>query len=188
MKVYYTVEVRDKEGKLLKRLRRRSRSYVRQWNDIICVQMCPSTNRTIKDTGGVNRTTINSDNLGAEPGAGALTRGIIVGIGSTAVSISDYALGTECVEGTGADQLNYLAQTYTAPAVSGSECSFTTTRVANNNSGNTVTVTEIGIYVLAVDSGSTSRIFLGIRDVLASSQAVPDGGAITVVYTLKVTV
>uniref|UniRef100_A0A6M3Y0Z1 Uncharacterized protein n=1 Tax=viral metagenome TaxID=1070528 RepID=A0A6M3Y0Z1_9ZZZZ len=188
MKGYYTIEVRDKEGKLLSRERRKSRSYVQQWNELVCVQVGQKAALSMKDTGGTDRDiTTNGYNFAVTGGVGADSLGVVVGTGSTAVTIADYALAVKCDEGTGANQLNYLACTVSDPTVLAPSCSFTILRSALNNSGSTITVAEIGVYMLG-RYGTTSYYFLAIRDVLTTTQTVPDGGAITVVYTLKVTV
>ena len=185
--LYYTVEVRDREGKLLKREKRKSRSYIKQWNELVCVQ-CRQDTVTIKDTGGTNRTiTKQAFNLVMAAAATVVTYGIRVGRGSTAVTISDYALETPCAQGTGANAFEHQACTVTAPSVVGSSSSFPVKRICYNNSGATITVTEVGIYVGGHD-GTSAYGFLGIRDVLVSSVDVPDGGGITVTYTIKVTV
>jgi hypothetical protein len=146
-------------------------------------------NRTIKDTGGTDRTVQTyAGTPGAIAAEGSDIRGIVVGSGATAVAISDYVLAAQIAHGVGAGQLYHYAATFTAPAVSGTSCSWTTTRVFANQSGATITVYEIGIYVIGVDTGLAARYFLVIRDVLATPQSVPDGGSVTVVYTVKVTV
>lgn len=183
---YYTVEIRDKKGKLLSREKHKSRSFVQQWNELISTHI-RNASLSIKDTGGTDRTiTRHANTFLAEAGGGTASYGISVGRGSTPVAISDYALETPCGEGTGANQLDYQAMLSTAPSVSGSDCSFTLTRSAINSSGSTITVTEVGLQVAADDG--TTRYFLVIRDVLGSSRDIPDGGWITVVYTIKVTV
>ena len=185
-RVFYTIEVRDREGKLLRHFTRRSHSFVRQWNQIVNVQ-CKGTALAITDVGNVSRNVNqNTANLIMTGGAGSVAYGIVVGTGSTAVTINDYCLASRCEEGTGLNQLNYQAGSVAAAAVSGSDCAFTVTRSAINNSGATIAITEIGIQVIG-DAGG-NYYFLGIRDVLGSAVNVPDGGAITVVYTLKVTV
>lgn len=185
---FFTIEVRDKEGKLLKRIRRKSRSYVQQWNELVCAQVGQKDDLSMKDTGGVARA-INSHavNFRVTAAITQVTYGIVVGTGSAAVAIDDYALATMCDEGTGENQLNYYACTVSDPSVSAPDCSFTITRSAINNSGAPIVVAEIGLNMTAYDT-LTPYYFLGIRDVLVSSVEVPDGGAITVVYTIKVTV
>ena len=183
--LYYKVEVRDPDGKLLKRERRKSRSYVRQWNDIVAAQAGAGT-QSVKDTGGTSRSvTTHANNLRFSAAAADDAVGIVVGSGVIAVTIVDFNLRTKITEGTGAGQLNYQASTPGDPAISGSSCSFETSRAAINNSGATVTVKEIGINIRGA---STPYYFLGVRDVLAASLDVPHGGAITITYTIKVTV
>lgn len=185
--LYYSVEARDRYGKLLKREKRKSRSYVQQWNELVCVQAGRKTSFSIKDIDGVDQA-VNYDegNFYMTGQLNVTNWGIVVGTGVTAVTISDYALAALCANGTGENQLLYLEGTVADAAVVGSDCSFTNTRIALNNSGATITVGEIGVHVVGTTNGSD--YFLVIRDVLASSIEVPDGGAITVVYTIKVTV
>lgn len=182
---YYTIEVRDKNGRLLKRERHISRSFVKAYNQIIGVQARQQA-ENIKLTSGSNGSTSpHALNLAMNAGAGVITFGIVVGRGSTAVAIDDYKLETICDEGTSTDELNYQGVTVSATTTSAPDCSFTVTRSAINNSGATITITEIGIYVKAI---AVPYSILAIRDILPSSIDVPDGGAITVVYTIKVTV
>ncbi len=179
----YVVEVTDREGRVLRRIEAPSRSFVEQWNKVINVQ-ARQTASTIKDTGGVDRSVASStNNLRIQAAAGVITYGIRVGKGSAAVTISDYQLETPLTEGVGVDQLNHLLSTYTAPSVDGADCSFTIRRSMINNSGATISgVWELGAYMRM-----GSYYGLAFRDVLGGSVDVPDGGAITVEYTLKVT-
>ena len=60
--------------------------------------------------------------VGAAQGTiGVISTGIVVGSGSTAVTISRYALATQIAHGVGAGQLSYAAQTYTAPTTDGTK-------------------------------------------------------------------
>ena len=185
---YYQIEIRDRDGKLLRRFRRKSRSYIQQWNEIVCVQCGYKSDFSMKDTGGTDRDVDRGAySLYMEAGEDVDEYGIRVGTGTTAVAIDDNALATPIADGVGSGQMYHYAVTVADASVSGSSCSFTVTRVIGNQSGATISVTEIGIYFVAYENASP-RYFLGIRDVLASSVAVPDGGAITVEYTIKVTV
>ncbi|MFQ5826628.1 MAG: ABC transporter substrate-binding protein [Dehalococcoidia bacterium] len=109
--------------------------------------------------------------------------GIVVGTDDTAVTINDYAMGTQFTNALGA---SHQTQTFTAPAVAASTCSWTTTRTIVNNSGNPVSIKEIGIYIIG-QNGETYN-HCGVRDVLGAAVSVPDGGSITVTYTFSVTV
>ncbi|MBA7656518.1 hypothetical protein ES703_64444 [subsurface metagenome] len=179
----YTVEVKNKEGQVLRRISAPSRSYVEQWNVLTCIQV-GGVNRMITISNGSPYSAApHSANFRANPGAGDTGQGIRVGKGTTPVAIDDYALETPCEEGTGTDEFNHQTYTKTAPSVVGSTCSFTHQRVMINNSGAAISVNEIGCHL-----GATGFGYLGFRDVLPSTVSVPDGGSITVTYTMKVTV
>ncbi|MBA7703985.1 hypothetical protein ES703_112782 [subsurface metagenome] len=179
----YTVEVRDKEGRVLQRISAPSRSYVQQWNQLINVH-ASQVGKTVKDIGGVDRTATPSHHLlRADAGIGIVVNGIRVGKGTTAVAITDVALESPCDEGTDTDEFNHQLVEFTEPSVIGSTCSFTIRRTMINNSGATITgIKEIGCY------HKYSYTFMSFRDVLPSPVSVPHGGSITVTYTLKVTV
>jgi hypothetical protein len=181
--LFYAVEVTDKEGHVLQHIEAQSRSYVQQWNQVVNVQ-AKQTALTIKDTGGVDRSiTPATQNLRIIAGADVTDYGVRVGKGSTGVTISDYKLEIPLAGGTGADQLTHLAMTYTSPSLDGSDCLFSIRRSMINNSGSTITgINEIGAYMRM-----GSYYGLAFRDILASPVSVPDGGAITVQYTIKVT-
>ncbi|MBA7515989.1 hypothetical protein ES705_08034 [subsurface metagenome] len=183
----YTVEVRDKEGRVLQRISAPSRSYVEQWNQLINLQATQAT-KTVKDTDGVDQACEpDSNTLKAYAPIGVTAHGIRVGKGTTAVAIDDYALEIPSAEGVGVDQFNHQGMIFSLPAVAAPSCSFTARRTMINNSGATITgVREIGCYIRAENGSALS--FLGFRDVLGSGCDVPDGGAITVEYTIGVTV
>jgi len=183
----YEVVVRDRHGKVLEQIASPSRSYVSAWNQCLYV-LNRHTGYTITDTGGTGRyISYSSSVLRANAGAGEIDYGIRVGKGTTPVTINDYALGTPCGEGTGVDQFLHQATSASSPAVAGSECSFWLRRVMVNNSGSTISgIREIGCYVML--KYSPRYCALGYRDVLPGPVSIPDGGSITVTYTLKVTV
>lgn len=190
IQLHYTVEIRDKEGKLLKRQRRKAHSFLQQYNELISYLMT-NVDRSVKDTGGTDRTldrnapssiwTLASFGTEAQD-----VEGVVIGTGATAVAIDDHALETQIAHGVGSGQMYYYAVTISTPSVNGSECSFTLTRVIGNQSGATITVKEIGIYSRAYYTAYSYHCI--VRDVLTTTQDVPDGGSITVVYTIKVTV
>ena len=183
----YKVVVQDKHGKVLEQIEAPSRSYVRAWNQCLYV-LNRHTGFTITDTGGTGRyISYSSSVLRANAGVGEVGYGIRIGKGTTPVTINDYALETPCGEGTGVDQFLHQAMAASSPAVAGSDCSFWVRRVMVNNSGSTISgIREIGCYVMM--KYSPRYYALGYRDVLPGSVSVPDGGSITVTYTLKVTV
>jgi len=181
----YLVEVTDKDGKVIQSFSAPSHSFVRGWYDLMS-GFADNVNRLIKDTGGINRNCApHHDGWHARAIATDTTHGHRVGKGTTPVTISDYVLETPLEEGTGLDQFEHGAVTYQKPAVVGSTSSWWIRRSMLNSSGATITgIKEIGLYAHC----ASAYFMLGVRDVLPSAVYVPNGGAITVTYTFKVTV
>ena len=186
----YEVEVTDKDGRVIQREEGPSRSYVRQWNEIFQLQAgAVASGGVVKDTSGATQTNANRTSVcfKCDAGIGYTLNGLRVGKSSTPVSISDYALGSPLAAGTGTDQVEHQLTYFTGPSVVGSSLSFTIQRSMVNHSGSTISgIQEIGNYMM-FSCGMYTRFALGFRDVLGSSFSIPDGGAITVTYTLKVT-
>jgi len=178
----YEVIVTDKEGQVIQRENGTARSFTEAWNKMINSNARQGSN-TIKDTDGTDRSVgAASSHLRASAGIGDVSRGIRVGRGTTPVDISDYALDNPVDEGTGPGQLSHQEMQFSDPAVVGSDCSFKLWRVMFNYTGALVSgIREIGCYVMMA-----SYYALAFRDVLVSSFSVPDGGAITITYEIKV--
>ena len=187
----YKVEVTDKDRRVVQREEGPSHSYVRQWNEILHLQAAAlymGGSGTIKMTDGSTESNAyySVRSFKSDAGIGVDRSGLRVGKGSTPVSINDYALGAPIAQGTGLDQLEHQLTYFTGPLVAGSTLSFTLQRSFVNHSGATISgIQEIGNYIEFTGS-MFGRVALGFRDVLGSSFSIPDGGAITVTYTLKV--
>jgi hypothetical protein len=199
IKLYFSLTVKDQNGKVRKKITKRlSHSFTKQfllYFEATTMHRASTVegSATVKDTGGVDRTfggTINIvlinhwSLMGAE---NLSTYGIVVGKGTNAESVTDYALQTQCTHGVGADQFQHARGTYVPSIVSGSDVFFSTLRTFQNASGNTITVTEIGIYMDSSDTGSTHRYVCLARDLLAAGVAVLNGEILTVQYTFKTT-
>lgn len=179
-KLNYEVEVRDGDGRLLCRRSGVSRSYVNAWNKVLRTLCYGFSTTGVIDTGNVSRTvTAEAVNM-RMAGSGEDYKGIVVGTDNTPVTIDDYKLGAQV---TLAGGWQHYPASYDTPAVVGNTCSFNVTRMIVNNTGGPVEIKEIGGYI----EGKT-WYFCGIRDVLGSPVTVPDGGSITVTYTMKITV
>ena len=190
-KAFYSITVRDSRSRVISRRRYLSRSYVEQFSRLLFNTFSTQA-ETAVDTGGTTRDLKTGDTSQLRLKTHALvddsTYGLVVGTGTTAVAIADRALGTQIAHGTGAGQLQHAAHQYTTTSVSGSTASFKLKRVFTNASGASITVQEAGIYAGQYDTGSTGRIFLIVRDIISGGLAVPNGGAITIEYTVEVTV
>jgi hypothetical protein len=187
IQLFYKVIVRDAHGKLISRERRVSRSFVRQWNDVIWAQVTGGSGYIKRidgnDTWGIAPIDAN---LNMTSVAGNEDKeSIVIGTGNTAVSISDYALAASISHGTAAGAMVYQAAAVNASVVAAPNCGFVVERAFVNNSGGEITVRESAIYVRM--KGPTYYGYACVvRDVFAVAQAVPDGGSISVSYTIRV--
>jgi len=112
-----------------------------------------------------------------------------VGSGTSSPSASSPYLESLILNGTGSGQLSYGSSIVTSPSLSSNPGTMTVTKTFTNNSGGTVTVGEIGLAThisLVSTASSTMNAALIIHDVLPSVANVPNGGTITVTYTLVV--
>ena len=192
MKILAFIEttVRDRHGKVISHHKKRSRSFVRGFNHMLCAQMRGESNPDpaiqTKDTGGALRWLRNASNCFlADAPAANITHGIRIGTDNTAVDIEDFALIAAIAEGGAGGQMNHGACSCTYVGVAGSQCSFTVQRIMTNNSGGQINVREAAIYNSFRDL-STTRYICSCRDLI--SEDVPDTAQITVTYTIRVVV
>ena len=201
--LFYEIEVRDKNGKLISKRTGRSKSLVRNFALMLRGLMAGNiagvvsnsywkTKVTVTATDG---TTFDYPSLGsytkAEDApsameASALERtdeyGIVVGTGSTPVTRDDYKLESLVPDGFADGQMVYGKTT--VEDVNGDPPSsvFRIIRTFTNEGSTTITIYEIGLIVKAQD-----KYVLIARDVLDTPQDVPAGATLTVRYIFKVT-
>jgi len=184
VKAYYEILVHDKNGKLLRKTRRRkSKSFVIGFLGTLWGQYQSATVAVV-DTGGLSRGVDILTDGAIQLGDGASLFGIVVGTGTTTPTNSDNKLATQITHGTGAGQLSHGSHSFTDPAVVGTNVDAVVSRAFYNGSGATITVREIGIYVRA----DTTWYFCIIRDVLAAAVSVANTETLTVQYTFRTTV
>lgn len=199
--IYWELEVKDKNGKILEKKRVAAKSWLVAFITILkghfgseCYYNIGGGNASVVDEGGTARTFpyVASNNLysfGCLGVATAVYDGIIVGSDNTPNSITTYKLVTKILHGSTSGLLLYGASSIedvTNP--SGNDLQFRMTRAFTNNSGATITVKEIGILGYGKDSGPAARSWLIARDVLPSPSDVPDGATLTIRYIVKITV
>jgi len=215
VKVEYEVEVRDKDGRLLKREKGESRSLLKNFTKFLRAMMKGVVNEdkdiptdpytgdateTVKDTSGADVTIWGGARLGGSDGGGwpltinapddEDTYGIVVGKGDMPVTAEDYALDDQIPHGTASGQLDYGTHTFEDVVVEDKVSKFRISRGFTNLSGANVTVKEIGIVVWNYfrDYGGVKRNVkvLIVRDVLATPTTIPDGASLNVRYTFSV--
>lgn len=175
----------DKDGKVVERRVMKSKSFVRQFLELMYVagQQIDTIGYlwfTIKDiTNTARNIAAASTLLTAVAAAGTSSRGIVLGTGDAAVTINDYQLQTQIAHGTGGGQLQYGGMTFAAPSATASTSQYMLTRPFSNGSAGDITVKEIGVY-----AGSNGYNFLIIRDVLSPTITVPVGQTLTINYVV----
>jgi hypothetical protein len=188
--VYWQATVtKTDSGKLVRKTRRyRARSFVGQFIQVV--------NRNIfgqaQSATGIDSVSYSlsatSPNIDAVvSGFGIEAKGIVAGLGNTAVAATDTYLATPIVSGTGTNQLVYNATTGEgAVGVGASLTSQDLTRSLGNSSGAAVLVEEIGL-VVSQQIAATQRGFLILRD-LTGTITVGDGESLTITYTIQTSI
>ena len=192
------IEVRDKNGKLIKKEKYESRSFVKQFIDMLYALMyamrVEDTVLQVRDKDGTLQnypalTSTTNDILRARNTVSTepyvYSYGIVVGSDDSPVEYDDYKLGNQIPHGTGSGELSYQTCDVEAPYLDGSEYKFRISRAFVNNSGASITVKEVGIYV---SHQGSNKFYMILRDVLPSPTSIPDGATFTVRYYIKVSV
>jgi hypothetical protein len=202
--VYLAIVVRDAKGNIIKVHKQRSHSPTYNFRTAILPEQwyketgtsASWTNRagtTFSYTGIPN----GSNTLISYPNSGTnywtFPVGIMVGSGQQSNPASAYNLAAPIANGSGAGQLIY--QNPVPPSqimVNGNSAYFYIEQTYINQSGGTITITEVGIFVQIYlvnynnSSHSNQGYLLMWYDVLSSAISVPNGGSVTIYYTFTV--
>jgi len=182
IKTFINIKDYDKDGKLFNEEEHECHSFVIAFIDLLNVQFTQAS-ESIKDTGNTSRTiSAYAANFAVDAAAADATKGIVVGTGTNAVAMTDYALQTLIAHGNGANQLSYGAMTFDPTSTtSGSDRYFQIYRTFTNNSGGNITITEVGLYaVMYVYKGMLERTLL--------THTINNGASATFTYKIKITV
>lgn len=181
--VYISVLNHEKDGRQTLISKERANSLVLQIIDLLAVHI-QQTTLTISDTGGTPRSVIyTTSTFALNAAAASSAQGLVLGIGTNAVTLADVALQTQIAHGNGSGQLSYGTTTFTAPTTVGSTRSFEVQRTFINNSGADITVKEVGLYAKAT-AGATYYCI----DRTLKTFTITNGATVTVKYTISVTV
>jgi len=175
-------KIHTPEGVLISEQEHKANSLVKAFIQLLNVQMA-QTGQYIKISAGTSPTiNANSANFRVTGPSGNTSYGILVGTGTTAVALDDYAMGALIAHGTSANQLSYGAVAIDATtSVSGSSAFFAVSRSFTNGSGGNITVQEVGLM-----SYGTSYYMLLDRSL--SSQTITNGNIGTCAYKFTITV
>ena len=184
LKAFINWKIYDKNGILLEESEHRANSLVRQFMCLVLKDMFDALGLNIRDTGNTLRL-LNTSQSMMTVDAAAISDlyGILVGTGTNAVTVLDYALQTKIAHGTGAGQLSYGACTVSADVIEdGSDVYFLIQRIFTNSSGGDITIKEVGIA--AKDGGTQYFLY----DRTLSEKTITNGSNATLTYKIKISV
>jgi len=205
---FITLEVFDRNGKLIQKHHQRSHSWTRNAYNLIFSEIAgkncsDATFEAGKLSGKTTAAVIRFGNIpfaqryganldgdptwGYRAAAGIATRGILVGSGLNAESFEDYVLQTQITEGTGAGQLNHVASQAHAMSYGALVLTNELVRFFNNNSGGNVDINEVALVGDIHCHVTVAEHFLVSRDHLGVTVTVPDTGQLKVTYTIELT-
>jgi len=179
----WTLEVRDRRGRLARRLTRPSRSYVRAFLDWLACNFGAVSITLVPDTGGTNRTIGNSTGMNALGPNDNSNYGPVLGTGIGAVLITDNKLGTQIVHGVVPFTLDHQATEFLNLGTVGATRRFQLRRLFVNASGASITINECGVYFLNMTFN-----YCGIRDLVTPGVSIPNLSTATLIYTISISV
>jgi hypothetical protein len=113
-------------------------------------------------------------------GSANITNGIVVGTGTSAFDVEQYALDALIGSGNSAGKLYYNASAVSSTTYAAKAWTIVGSRIFNNNSGGSIVVAETGLY----SAQGWSIYWLFERSVLGAAVTVPDAAQLTVTYTI----
>jgi hypothetical protein len=197
------VKVKDSRNNVINTYKHRCNTFVKNFLMLLNAGYKVSTSSVV-DTGGTIRSASAKycvswyrswgnnwyDIGGSGPGGwaasaaeGDATFGIIVGTGTTPVSVTDYKLASKIAHGNGAGQLYHKITILFDPTVDGDTVIQKVSRTFTNNSGADIAVNEIG---LVLKTNCDNFLIMVIRDVIIPLN-IPSGGEAIIDILLKTT-
>ena len=184
-----TITIKDKDGKIIKVHKQKSHSFVANFLYILGSFLADTQYNWTNISGSVEQYNSNGASLANILNANCGSPGkcgIVIGTGTKAPTPQDYELENQIANGTGSGQMTYNSPSFTAPSVSGNTTSMTITQSFQNQSGASITVSEVGIQVdLYASSGYTYALI--VHDLLSSPITVPNLSILQITYTISVT-
>ena len=188
IKAYLKIKVINEKGKCIYYRRYRSRSFVIGFLNVLFTNLTGQKITNINTSGGSY--TINyTDEMLVTDSSNDNNYGIQIGTGTTAPSITDTRLSQLITNGTGVGQMQYGGVNVTGPVTNTTNNTgyITITRTFTNNSGASITVSEVGLVAYSGTLGlASNQYYLIIYDLLPTPITVPNGSSLSISYEIQV--
>jgi len=177
IKIEIRAELRDRKGKLIKRFPwRPCRSLLKQFIQNLMYGLSQEV-QTVTDIAGTGRAHTTITNLlASNAGAGITTYGILIGTGTTAVTITDYKLETPVTA-----NIAHAIMVFAVENPDTLTWRIALSRVLTNNTGASLGIREVAIYCKIAGTAYFSCI-----DHSLYSVDVPNGVGVTLTYRITV--
>jgi len=188
VKAYLKIKVINENGKCTYYRRYRSRSFVIGFLNVIFTNLS-GQGVTNTNTSGSQYTVKQPDSILVNDGSNDNSYGIQIGTGTTTPAITDTRLSSLITNGTGAGQMQYGGVNVTGAVTNTSNNTgyITVTRTFTNNSGASITVSEIGLVAWASSYNfGSQQYYLIIHDLLPTPITVPNGSSLSISYEVQV--
>jgi len=182
VKAYLKIKVINEKGKCIYYRRYRSRSFVANFINALYT-LLSNQGATLVNTGGGTYTPKSGFAMQVADSSNDGSYGIQIGSGTTAPAITDYRLTQLIPNGTSAGQMQYGAVTVMSPVINTTNNTgyITVTRAFTNNSGGSITVSEVGLVALYYYND-----VLLIHDLLPTPITVPNGSTLSIAYEIQI--
>lgn len=171
-------EIYDKDGNLKRRYPwKKINTLLSNFIAILASHLAQAA-QNMTDVGGVARSCVAAiRNFDANAAGAITTYGLVVGSGTTAVTMADYKLQTQVTSNVGHGINSFLVENPDAAT-----CRVAVTRVFTNSTGSTLNITEVGLYVIG-----TANLWKICIDRALYSVSVPNGENLSLTYRITVT-
>jgi len=196
VKAYLKIKVINENGKCIYYRRYRSRSFVIGFLNVLFTNLSGQT-ITNTNTSGGSYTISTTDAIDVADSSNDDKYGIQIGIGTTAPSVIDTRLSQLITNGAGVGQMQYGAVSVTGAVTNTTNNTgyITVTRTFTNNSGASITVSEVGLVAWSGNSApsyagsfvaESNQYYLIIHDLLPTPITVPNGSSLSISYEIQV--
>jgi len=185
-----TITVKDKDGKIIKQHKQKSHSFVANFMYFLGTFLA-NTEYNWTDVSGNVRQYYGNNNLplslilNANCGSPGQC-GIVIGTGTATPTPQNYKLGNQIANGTSSGQMQYGNPSFIQPTVSGNTTSMIISQTFQNQSGASITVSEVGIIAFTDTSSGYDYVLL-VHDLLSSPITVANLSVLQITYTISVT-